>query len=41
MGHGILAVSNEAQAQKIAADVNGVILDWGHARVEMALAGHH
>ena len=41
MGHGILAVSSEAQAQKIAADVNGVILDWGHARVEMALAGHH
>jgi len=41
MGHGILAVSSEEQAARIAATVHGSVVDWGHARVEMALAGHH
>ncbi len=40
MGHGIAAFGTEEAANAFAAEVDGVVWDWGHLRVEHAMAGH-
>ena len=40
MGHGIAAFGAEDAAHTFAAEVGGTVLDWGHLRVEHAMAGH-
>lgn len=40
MGHGIAAFATEEAANTFAAEVGGTVWDWGHLRVEHAMAGH-
>jgi copper chaperone NosL len=41
MGHGLAAFAAQAEAEALAAEVGGKVLDWDKVRVEHALAGHH
>lgn len=41
MGSGVAAFVDPAAAERFAADMNGVVLDWDHLRIELAMAEHH
>ena len=40
MGHGLAAFATEEAANTFAGEVDGTVWDWGHLRVEHAMAGH-
>jgi copper chaperone NosL len=40
MGHGMAALAQQADAEKLAQETSGEVLDWDKARVHMAMAGH-
>lgn len=41
MGFGVVAFADPAAAERFAAEINGVVLDWDHLRIELAMAEHH
>ena len=40
MGHGVAALTQQADADKLVAEVDGDVLDWDKMRVHLAMAGH-
>ena len=40
MGHGVAALAQQSDADKLVAEVGGDVLDWDKARVHLAMAGH-
>jgi copper chaperone NosL len=41
MGHGIVAFADKSAAERLAAEVDGQVLDWDQLRIEVAMAEHH